>query len=287
MKILETPRDAMQGLTRIIPTAKKVELINALLKVGFDIVDVGSFVSERAVPQMADTFDVIRQIDTSGSNSKLFVLVVNLSGAKKAVEIEKMEYIGFPFSTSNTFLNKNINATMEHGWRLVEGIQELCVQNNKKFIVYLSMAFGNPYGDPVSVDIIHKYVDRLSTMGIKNISLSDIIGEASPEMIEQTYSLLTVKYPHIDFGIHLHIKNNDWHSKIEKAFQNGCKIFEGVINGFGGCPMTGYEMVGNLPTANIIDFAKESNIALKIDDDDLFKAKLLADKILSHQIFPI
>lgn len=282
MKILETPRDAMQGLAGIISTDKKVEMINALLKVGFDIVDVGSFVSEKAVPQMADTQEVIKQIDITSTRSKLFVLVVNLSGANRAADIKKIDYIGFPFSTSETFLKKNINATIDHGWQLVERIQEICVQSNKRFMVYLSMAFGNPYGDPVSVEIIHQYVDRLNTMGIKNISMSDIIGETSPELIEQTYSLLTKKYPHIDFGIHLHIKNNDWHDKIEMAFHNGCKIFEGVINGFGGCPMTGYEMVGNLPTANIIDFAKEKNITLKIDDENFFKAKSLANKILTN-----
>lgn len=280
MKILETPRDAMQGLVEIIPTSKKVELINALLKVGFDILDVGSFVSEKAVPQMADTQEVIHQIDITTTRSKLFVLVVNLHGADRATTIEKIDYLGFPFSTSETFLKKNINATIDHGWLLVDRIQEMCIQNNKDFMVYLSMAFGNPYGDPVNVEIIHKYVDRLSSMGLKYISLSDIVGNASPEMIEQTYSLLTEKYPHIEFGIHLHIKQNDWFEKIERAYQNGCKIFDGVINGFGGCPMTGYEMLGNLPTGNLLEFAHTNEIELDIDTVNFNDAQILANNNL-------
>jgi len=281
MKILETPRDAMQGLARIIPTAKKVELINVLLNVGFNILDVGSFVSEKAIPQMADTFEVIQQIDTTDSNTKLFVLVANLNGAKKAAAIEKIDYIGFPFSTSEIFLKKNINASFEKGWHLVEGVQELCVKNNKQLMVYLAMAFGNPYGDPVNMEIIDKFTERLNFLGIKNITLSDIIGVASPEMIEQTYSLLTKKYPHIEFGIHLHIKQNDWFEKIDQAYQNGCKVFDGVINGFGGCPMTGYEMLGNLPTRNLVDFAKSEGIELSIDDGQFEKAQKLADETLS------
>jgi len=281
MKILETPRDAMQGLTNIIPAYKKVELINALLQVGFDILDVGSFVSEKAIPQMADTVDVIDQINTTNSRTKLFVLVANLNGAKKAAATEKIKYIGFPFSTSDVFLKKNINASFKRGWQLVEGMQKLCVKNNKKLMVYLAMAFGNPYSDPVSVEIIHEFADRLNTMGVKNITLSDIIGVASPEMIEQTYALLTKKYPHIEFGIHLHIKQNDWQKKIEMAFENGCQVFDGVINGFGGCPMTGYEMLGNLPTGNIISFAKSKGVELQIDEDVFIQARLVANEILS------
>ena len=281
MKILETPRDAMQGLTEFIPTSKKVELINILLQVGFDILDVGSFVSGKAIPQMADTVDVIEQIDVSASGTKLFVLVANLNGAKKASEIDRVDYIGFPFSTSETFLLKNINAGFEKGWRLVNEMQTLCVKNNKNLMVYLAMAFGNPYGDPVSIEIIHEFVDKLSSIGIKTISLSDIIGVASPGMIGQTYALLTEKYPETKFGIHLHIKRNDWHDKIETAYQQGCQIFDGVINGFGGCPMTGYEMLGNLPTSNILEFAKSKGIELAIDDAKFNQAKILADNILS------
>jgi len=281
IKILETPRDAMQGLIEIIPTSKKVELIDALLQVGFDIVDVGSLVSVKAIPQLADTADVIKQIDISGSSTKLFVLVANLNGAKKASETEKIDYLGFPFSTSETFLMKNINASFEKGWRLVNEMQGLCVKNNKNLMVYLAMAFGNPYGDPISIEIIHEFVDKLSSIGIKTISLSDIIGVASPGMIGQAYALLTEKYPETEFGIHLHIKQNDWREKIEMAYENGCQIFDGVINGFGGCPMTGYDMLGNLPTGNIIKFAKSKGIELAIDDAKFNQAKILADNIFS------
>jgi hydroxymethylglutaryl-CoA lyase len=281
IKTLETPRDAMQGLANFIPTSKKVELINVLLQVGFDILDTGSFVSGKAIPQLADTADVIKQIDISGSSTKLFVLVANLNGAKKATETKKIDYLGFPFSTSETFLMKNINVGFEKGWRLVNEMQALCVKNNKNLMVYLAMAFGNPYGDPVSIEIIHEFADKLSSIGIKIISLSDIIGVASPEMIGQTYALLTEKYPETEFGIHLHIKQNDWHDKIETAYQHGCRIFDGVINGFGGCPMTGYEMLGNLPTGNIIEFAKSKGIELAIDDAKFNQAKILANNILS------
>lgn len=280
MKILETPRDAMQGLTGIIPTSKKVELINKLLQVGFDILDVGSFVSEKAIPQMADTAEVIKQIEKSKADTKLFVLVANLNGAKKAVDIEKIDYVGFPFSTSATFLKKNINAGFEKGWHLIDGMQELCIKNNKKLMVYLSMAFGNPYGDPVNVEIIHEFTDKLNSKGIKNISLSDIIGVATPDMVGQTYALLTNKYPEIEFGIHLHIKPNDWLEKIEMAHENGCHIYEGVINGFGGCPMTGYEMLGNLPTGNLLEFAKSKGIELTIDNSKFNEARILANNIL-------
>lgn len=281
IKILETPRDAMQGLMEFIPTHKKVELINALLQVGFDILDVGSFVSGKAIPQLADTADVIKQIDISGSSTKLFVLVANLNGAKKATETKKIDYLGFPFSTSETFLMKNINVGFEKGWRLVNEMQALCVKNNKNLMVYLAMAFGNPYGDPVSIEIIHKFADKLSSIGIKIISLSDIIGVASPEMIGQTYALLTEKYPETEFGIHLHIKQNDWHDKIETAYQHGCRIFDGVINGFGGCPMTGYELLGNLPTMHLVDYAKKNGVEILIDERKLKEVGALVSEILS------
>lgn len=283
MKILETPRDAMQGLTEFIPTHTKVELINALLRVGFDILDAGSFVSEKAIPQLADTEEVIKQIDTTGSGTELFVLVANLSGAKKAAENEKIDYLGFPFSTSETFLLKNINAGFEKGWRLINEMQALCVKNNKNLMVYLAMAFGNPYGDPVSVEIIHEFAEKLNNIGVNNISLSDITGVASPEMIGRTFTLLTEKYPESGFGIHLHIKSNDWYDKIEAAHNNGCRIFDGVINGFGGCPMTGYEMLGNLPTVNILEFAKSKGIELTINKAEFNRAEILADIILSSK----
>ena len=281
IKILETPRDAMQGIDKFIPTTQKVRLINALLKVGFDIVDVGSFVSERAIPQLVDMEEVLQQIDDPVSPTKILVLVANEKGAKNAISFDKVDILGFPFSTSKTFLRKNINASFDKGWNLIESIMELAEPQNKILLVYLSMAFGNPYGDPVNVEIIHEFTDKLNRMGIRNISLSDIIGNANPEFIAKTYRLLTSHYPKIEFGIHLHIKHDEWEDKVEAAYQNGCELFEGVINGLGGCPMTGYEMFGNLPTTHIINFASARGLELSIQNEKFEYAYQIANRIFS------
>lgn len=270
----------MQGLHRIIPTGEKVELINALLKVGFDFVDVGSFASPKVIPQMSDTAEVLEKIELINSRSKLFVLVVNTKGANTASTYSQVSYIGFPFSPSPAFLKKNINSDFEKAWRTVCHIQDICVKTNKTFFVYLSMAFGNPYGDPDDVELIFNWVEKHSRIGIKIVSLSDIIGIATPEKIENVYSTLTHQYTGIQFGIHLHVKNNDWFQKIDAAYRNGCRIFEGVINGLGGCPMTGYEMLGNLPTGNIIEWAKKRNIPVGVEIDQYGEALKVANKIL-------
>ncbi len=280
IKILETPRDAMQGLHRIIPTEKKIELINALLEVGFDIIDVGSFASAKAIPQMNDTAEVLERIDMSESRSKLFVLVVNTRGALKASHYSQISYIGFPFSPSPTFLKKNINSDFEKAWKTIVEIQEICLKTNKTFMVYLSMAFGNPYGDPEDTDLIYYWIEKLHETGIKNISLSDIIGVVSPEKIDTVYSALKSYHNNIEFGLHLHIAKEDWNLKLDAAFRHGCTIFEGVINGLGGCPMTGYELLGNLPTINIIDWAANKSIPLMIDRNKLQKALETSDRIL-------
>jgi hydroxymethylglutaryl-CoA lyase len=280
LKILETPRDAMQGLHRLIPTHKKVELINALFKVGFDIVDIGSFVSPKAIPQMSDTGLVLDQIDLMRSRSKLFVLVVNTKGAVIASKYNQVSYIGFPFSSSPTFLKKNINSDFDKAWKSICSIQDICIKTNKEFMVYLSMAFGNPYDDPDNVELIFKWVEKLHKIGIKTISLSDIIGVATPEMVEQTYSVLTDQFSDIEFGIHLHIKEGDWYSKIDAAYRNGCKIFEGVINGLGGCPMTGYELLGNLPTGYILDYAKKNKIRVHAIPSKLRIARKISNDVL-------
>ena len=281
IKILETPRDAMQGLQRIIPTHQKVELMNALLKVGFDIVDIGSFVSAKAIPQMRDTVEVIEQIDLKGIHSKLFVLVVNTKGAITASKYNQVNYIGFPFSPSPTFLKKNINSDFEKAWNTIIDIHDICQKTNKVFMVYLSMAFGNPYGDPDDMELIFQWVEKLHKLGIKTISLSDIIGSATPEKIEKIYSLLSHQYSGIEFGIHLHIRESDWYGKLDAAYRNGCRIFEGVINGLGGCPMTGYELLGNLQTGNIIDWANKNNLITQINRDLFRDALKTANRILS------
>jgi hydroxymethylglutaryl-CoA lyase len=278
--ILETPRDAMQGLHRFIPTDKKVELINSLLKVGFDIIDVGSFVSLTAVPQMRDTAEVLERIEIKDSLSKLFVLVVNTKGALTASKYSQIRYIGFPFSPSPTFLKKNINSDFEKAWKTIISINDICLKTNKDFMVYLSMAFGNPYGDPEDIELIHHWTDKLNRLGIRFVNLSDIISVATPLKIGQIYSLLTKEFKDIGFGIHLHIKHDDWYEKIDSAYRNGCRIFDGVINGLGGCPMTGYELLGNLPTGNIFTWAKKNEIPFQPNFNQYQIALTIANKIL-------
>ncbi len=271
----------MQGLQRIIPTHQKVELMNALLKVGFDIVDIGSFVSAKTIPQMRDTGEVLEQIDLEGNRSKLFVLVVNTKGAITASKYSQVNYMGFPFSPSPTFLKKNINSDFEKAWKTVNDIHDICLKTNKVFMVYLSMAFGNPYSDPDDMELIFQWVEKLDKLGIKTISLSDIIGTATPEKIERVYSFLSHQYSSIEFGIHLHIRESDWYGKLDAAYRNGCRIFEGVINGLGGCPMTGYELLGNLQTGNIIEWANKNNLTTRIDHDRFLYALKKANRILS------
>ncbi|MCD4705183.1 hydroxymethylglutaryl-CoA lyase, partial [bacterium] len=219
--------------------------------------------------------------DISNSESKLFVLVPNVKGGEKAAKHNSISYIGYPFSTSETFLKKNINSDFDSAIDIMNRLQDLCLNSNKTLMLYLAMAFGNPYGDPSDVEIILEWVDKLNQMGVNVISLSDIIGIATPEQISKIYQMLSSEYPNIEFGIHLHIKDNDWYDKIDAAYKNGCKIFDGVISGIGGCPMTGYEMLGNLPTGNILDYAQKNNIPVSINENKFNRAKKLANEILS------
>ncbi len=280
IKILETPRDAIQGLDSLIPLTKKVELMNSLLKVGFDILDVGSFVSPKAIPQMADTEEVIRQLDLSQTNTKLFVLTVSAKGGEKAASFENISYIGFPFSPSATFLKKNINSDFDKSMKTITDLQEICIRSNKTLIVYLSMAFGNPYGDSSGIEIIIKWVEKLQELGVSIISLSDITGVATPKMITEIFSSLSSKFPEIEFGLHLHTNRDDWYDKLDVAYKNGCRVFDGVINGLGGCPMSGYELLGNLPTGNIIEYAEKNNVFLQINKTEFLKSQQLANHIL-------
>jgi len=281
IKILETPRDAMQGLVDYIPWRRKVELLNAILAVGFDIVDIGSFVSPKAIPQFIDMKKVIEKLDFDNTISDIFALVANKQGADDVFQYEQIKYIGYPFSGSATFLKKNINADFELALDTIDYIQNLCMKHNKKFLLYESMAFGNPYGDPSGMDEIYKWTKHFVDMGIKNISLSDIIGIAIPELIGNVYKNLNSEFPDIEFGIHLHVKD-DGIEKIEAAWENGCTIFEGVMSGLGGCPMTGYELLGNLPTHNIIDFANRNNIPTNIDNKLYAEAQSIGQKVLTY-----
>jgi len=252
-----------------------------LLKVGFDIIDVGSIVSPDAIPQLRDTTEVLRQIELCDNNSKLFVLVANKNGAKKAIEFDNITYLGFPFSTSNTFLKKNINSTVEKAYQTIEEIQNLCNKSNKSLLVYLTMAFGNPYGDTSNIDIILDSLYRLRQSGINMVSLSDITGVATPKIIKEYYKAINAEFPQIISGIHLHTKNEEWYDKLDAAYKNGCKIFDGVLNGMGGCPMTGYELLGNLPTGNIISYTKKNNIPVNIDEVNFSNARKIAMDILA------
>ena len=276
MKILETPRDAIQGLHTFIPTAKKIETLNAILQVGYDIVDVGSFVSDKAIPQFRDMREVIEKIDISNSKSGIFILVANRKGGEIASSFEQVDIIGFPFSTSPTFLKRNINSDFEKSEKIIDRLQNIAVKTNKKLFIYLSMAFGNPYGDPETPELVYKWTENLISKGINTISLSDITGVATSEQITEMYSTLTSDFPTTEFGIHLHVKGDDWYDKIDAAYKNGCVIFDGVINGLGGCPMTGYELLGNLPTGNLIEYAQKNNIPVKIDMEQFKKAKDLS-----------
>jgi hydroxymethylglutaryl-CoA lyase len=265
IKITEAPRDAMQGIKQFIPTDEKAALINALLKVGFDIIDFGSFVSPKAIPQLSDTAEVIGKLDMSSTNSKLMAIVGNTKGAQQAAAFDEITYIGFPFSFSETFLKLNINASVEQARKTADDIHELCLQKGKKPLVYISMAFGNPYGDPWSIDLILQWARYFADQKIEIIALSDIIGIADGGMVGRVFKELYEEIDDMDFGLHLHTSGANWYDKIDAAYQQGCRRFDGVMSGLGGCPMAGYELVGNLNTRHLLEYCDKNNIPLNID----------------------
>lgn len=254
IKIIECPRDAMQGLEDFIPTEKKTKYINALLKVGFDTIDFGSFVSPKAIPQMRDTAEVLNGLNLAASESKLLAIVANERGATDACQFEEIDYLGFPFSISEVFQKRNTNRTIQESFSLVEKIQHICVKHQKKLVVYISMGFGNPYEEPWNVGIVEKWVNALNGLGVDIISLSDTIGSSKPDTIKYLFSNLSPEYPHIEFGAHLHTQPHTWFEKVEAAYEAGCMRFDGALKGFGGCPMAIDDLVGNMPTENLITF---------------------------------
>ncbi len=260
IKIIETVRDGLQGLETIVPTFKKIEYINAILKVNFNAVDIGSFVSAKAIPQMADTEEVLNQLNLSETKSKLMVLVANGKGAVKAANYETIDQIIFPFSISETFLKKNINADFKKAERILDEVINVCDKNKKEPIIYLSMTFGNPYQDPWNLDVIHFWTEKLINKGVGIIPFSDITGESSPEIIKEVYASIIPAYPEIEFGFHLHTKPNDWYEKLDAAYQSNCRRFDGVMGGMGGCPMTGYELLANLNTHKLIGYFDKKKI---------------------------
>lgn len=254
VKIIECPRDAMQGIKTFIPTEKKVQYIQSLLRVGFDTIDFGSFVSPKAIPQMQDTAEVLAQLDLSKTTSKLLAIIANTQGAEMAAVHSQIQYLGFPFSISENFQMRNTHKTIAESLITLTEILEIANNTNKEVVAYLSMGFGNPYGDPWNVDIVGEWTQKLSNMGVKILSLSDTVGSSTPEMISYLFSSLIPKYPNIEFGAHLHTTPNKWHEKVDAAYKAGCKRFDGAIQGFGGCPMATNDLTGNMPTEKLLSY---------------------------------
>lgn len=276
IKITETPRDAQQGLPYVIPVKKRAAYINALLKVGFDVIDFGSFVSPRAIPQMADQDKVLELVDKSLGSSRLMAIVGNLRGGNNAAAQPKLDIIGFPYSMSETFLQKNINSSMSKALETIDDLTQLCADTGKEMRIFMSMAFGNPYGDKWNSAEMEKQVEKFIKKGIKTITLSDTIGLATPESITKIFNRMLSIWPETEFGLHLHTTPTDWYDKISAAWASGCRSFDGVLNGIGGCPMTGYEMIGNLNTLNLLKFIKENNISNNLNEKALGKALMVA-----------
>lgn len=253
-KLIECPRDAMQGWVHLIPTEQKIRYINSLLKVGFDTIDFGSFVSSKAIPQMADTRNVLEGLDLSNTASKLLAIVANVRGADDAAAYDEISYLGFPFSVSEEFQKRNTNSTIEESLLRVEEIQDICLRNNKKLVVYISMGFGNPYGEEWNAEVVIKWVKRLALMGISIIALSDTVGVSNPENINQLFSALIPEVKNVEFGAHLHSHTDTWEEKITAAVNAGCVRFDSALKGIGGCPMAKDELVGNLATENLIQY---------------------------------
>jgi hydroxymethylglutaryl-CoA lyase len=280
IKLIECPRDAMQGWKTFIPTEQKIRYINALLEVGFDTIDFGSFVSPKAIPQMADTKEVIRNLDVGIGKTKLLAIVANERGAEDAVLFDEISYLGFPFSVSETFQQRNTNSSIHESFKRVEAIRELCIKNKKELVVYLSMGFGNPYGDPWTEDIVFSYAEQLVELGIETISLADTVGLATAEQVKRMTGYLVKQLPGIEIGVHLHSTSVNWREKLEAAYQAGCRRFDGALKGIGGCPMADDELVGNMDTEKMIGYFEETD-SLQLNMQALQKSLLIAGEIFN------
>ena len=254
IKIIECPRDAMQGIKTFIPTEEKVRYIQSLLGCGFDTLDFGSFVSPKAIPQMVDTAEVLDRLDLSRSRTKLLSIVANVRGAQDALEHNEIDYLGFPFSISENFQMRNTHKTIEQSIETLQEIFNLADKANKEVVTYISMGFGNPYGDPWNVEIVGEWTEKLASMGAKILSLSDTVGTSDPETIHYLFSNLIPKYPNIEFGAHLHTTPTSWYEKVDSAYRAGCRRFDGAVQGFGGCPMAKDELTGNMPTEKMLSY---------------------------------
>lgn len=281
VSLIECPRDAMQGWKDFIPTEKKIEYINTLLKVGFHTIDFGSFVSSKAIPQMADTKEVLAGLKLAGTGTKLLAIVANVRGARDAVSYDEISYLGFPFSISPTFQERNTNSTIEESLATVKEIQKLCLETKKELVVYMSMAFGNPYSDEYNAEILLQWTKEIIDSGIKIISLADTVGVAEPEQISFALQSLIPKYPRIEFGVHLHSTSHNWKQKLEAAFSHGCSRFDGALKGIGGCPMANDTLIGNMNTEWMIHYFKERNVLAQLDFEALQNSISIAEEIFS------
>ncbi len=280
VKLIECPRDAMQGIHEFIPTDVKVKYLNGLLRVGFDTLDIGSFVSPKAIPQMADTAEVLARIDVSVSKSKLLVIVANERGAEDAVKQPRVSYLGYPFSISETFQQRNTNTSIEGSWSRTARIAELARKADKELVVYISMAFGNPYGDPWNAEIALHWTDRLvKELGVRIIALSDTVGIASPEAIHTMFSSLIPELPAVEFGAHLHARLDNWKPKVDAARNGGCRRFDGALKGYGGCPMADDDLVGNLATELFVRDMEERGVDTGLDLGQLERSVLDAASV--------
>jgi hydroxymethylglutaryl-CoA lyase len=279
IKLIECPRDAMQGWQHFIPTEKKIKYINSLIKVGFDTIDFGSFVSPKAIPQMADTKEVIENLELGITKTKLLAIIANERGAEDAIHYNEITYLGFPFSISPTFQQKNTNSTIEQSLQRVENISALCDKNKKKLVIYLSMAFGNPYKDEYNAEILLRWADEMVKRNINIISLADTVGVAKAEQIFFACNTLIPKYKNVEFGVHLHSSLKNREEKLEGALQAGCKRFDGALKGIGGCPMAQDELVGNMDTVFMMDYLKQNNLLDDINEDALAESLRIASEI--------
>ena len=265
IKLIECPRDAMQGIKDFIPTSRKIDYIQSLLACGFHTLDIGSFVSPKAIPQMADTAKVLSNLDFSNSRSKLLAIVANVRGAQEAAQHDVINYLGYPFSISENFQMRNTHKTIAQSVIILHEILDIAHKSNKQVVAYLSMGFGNPYGDPWDVEIVGQWTEKLAAMGVNVLSLSDTIGSSTPEVITYLFSNLIPKYPHIEFGAHLHTNPSQWCEKVDAAYNAGCMRFDGAIQGFGGCPMAKDDLTGNMPTEKLLSYFSTKNIKTHID----------------------
>jgi hydroxymethylglutaryl-CoA lyase len=282
MKIIECPRDAMQGITEFISTEKKIKYLNALLQVGFDTLDFGSFVSAKAIPQLRDTEEVLANLDISGSSTSLLAIVANTRGAQKASSFDAVTYLGFPLSISETFQKRNTNKSIPEALNELSEIQDICVSRNKRLVTYISMGFGNPYGDPYNPDLVNQFAQILVTLGTNVISVADTIGAATPASVHEVVSSLIENVPGAEIGVHLHSNPSHAAEKIHAAYSSGCRRFDGALKGFGGCPMANDSLVGNIPTEEVVAYLKSQGKSVGLNEEKFQRALAM-----THEIFPI